>query len=149
MAANINPIYARAADIQQGAQLIGPSALTTNDGTGTNIYSIFQADATEGSYVQKIILKPIGTGTTAATVVRIYFHNQSTFTAGTTNGLSNTTLIAELTTVSWTYSATLASPQYEIPINMPMPAATRLLMSVGTATAAGNGFNPTVVAGKY
>lgn len=149
MPANINPIYARAADIQQGAQLIGPSALTTNDGTGTNIYSIFQADATEGSYVQKIILKPIGTGTTAATVVRIYFHNQSTFTAGTTNGLSNTTLIAELTTVSWTYSATLASPQYEIPINMPMPAATRLLMSVGTATAAGNGFNPTVVAGKY
>lgn len=149
MAANINPIYARAADLQQAGVLIGPTNNTTNDGTGSAIYSIYQADATEGSFVQKVIIKPIGTGTTAANVVRIYYHNQSTFVAGTTNGLSNTTLIAELTTTSWTYSATLAAPQYEIPINIPMPAGTRLLMSVGTSTAAGNGFNPTVIAGKY
>lgn len=149
MAANINPIYARAADIQQAGVLIGPTNNTTNDGTGSAMYSIFQADATEGSYVQKIIIKPIGTGTQAATVLRVYYHNQSTFVAGTTNGISNTTLIAELTTTSWTYSATLAAPQYEIPINMPMPAGTRLLMSSGTATTASNGFNPTVIAGKY
>jgi hypothetical protein len=59
-------------------------------------------------------------------------------------------LIAEQTLASWTASNTTSSPQYEISINMGMPANTKLLMTFGTSTgAANNGYNPTVVAGKY
>jgi len=158
MPANFNPIYARTPDLQVAgaasatAPPLGPTALAASDGTGASgMYAIYQADATEGSFVQKVILKPIssGSGTTAATVIRLYYHRQTTFTVGTNNGVTNTALIAELSTSSWTYSSTTASPQYEIPINMPMNPGTWLTISFGTATGASQGYNPVTIAGKY
>ena len=149
MVANIDPIYSRTADIQMAGAVVGTTANTATDGTGAGNTSIFQADATEGSFVQKVILKPIST--IAATVVRIWYHSTTgAFTPGTTNTAANTTLLAELTIAAWTVSQLVASPQYEIPLNLPMPPGTRLLISFGTSTGAGTtGFNPLVIAGKY
>lgn len=149
MAANTAPIYSRISDLQMAGAVIGTTANTATDGTGAGITSIFQADATEGSYVQKVIFKSISS--TAATVIRVWYHSTTgAFTPGTTNTAANTTMIAELAVAAWTASNTLASPQYEIPLNLPMPAGTRLLASFGTTTgAATTGFNPLVIAGKY
>lgn len=150
MVANTNPIFSKAWDIELGAgAVIGPSANTATDGTGANTTSVFQADATEGAFVYKIIFKPIASP--AATVIRVFYHSTTgAFTPGTTNTAANTAMIAELATIAWTASNTAASPQYEIPIMMGLPPGTRLLVTFGTSTgAAGNGFNPLVIAGTY
>ena len=149
MAANTAPIYIRTGDIQLAGAVIGTSANTATDGTGANITQIFVADATEGSFVQYVRLKPIST--IAATVARIWYCSATgSFTPGTTNTAANTTMIAEMTISAWTASNTTASITYDIPINFPMPPSTKLLITFGTSTGAGTtGFNPLVVAGKY
>ena len=150
MSANNYPIYSRTWDIQLGAgAIIGPSANTATDGTGANTTLIYTADATEGGFVYRIILKAVASP--AATCIRVFYCSATgAFTPGTTNTAANTAMIAELTTAAWTASNSVASVQYEIPIMMGMPASTKLLMTFGTSTgAAGNGFNPLVIAGKY
>lgn len=149
MAANTDPIYARTSDIQVAGAVIGTSANTATDGTGANTSRIFTADSAEGSWVQKVVLKPIST--IAATVARLWYCSDTgSFTAGTTNTAANTTMIAEITIAAWTASNTTAAPVYEIPVNMPLPPSTKLLMTFGTSTgAATTGFNPLIVAGKY
>lgn len=149
MAANTSPIYTRAPDIQLAGAVIGTSANTATDGTGANSTLIFTADATEGSFVHKVILKSIST--VAATVARVFYCSDTgSFTPGTTNTASNSALIAEISITAFTASNTISSPPYEIPINFPMPPSTKLFMTFGTSTGAGTtGFNPLVVAGKY
>lgn len=149
MAANINPIYGRTSDAQLAGAIIGTSANTATDGTGANISAIYQADATEGSYVYTVRLKCVST--IAATVARLWYHSTTgAFTPGTTNTAANTTMIAEVTIAAFTASNTLASPTYEIPVNIAMPPGTRLLMTFGTSTgAATTGFNPLIIAMKY
>jgi hypothetical protein len=150
MPANIYPVFSRTWDIQlAAAAVIGPNANTATDGTGANTSVIFQADTTEGGFVYKVVFKPIASP--AATVIRLFYCSATgAFTAGTTNTAANTSLLSELSTVAWTASNTAASPQYEIPVMMGLPPGTRLLATFGTSTgAAGNGFNPLVIAGKY
>lgn len=150
MAANTNPIYSRGWDIQlKAGAVVGPSANTATDGTGANTYEIYQADATEGGFVYKVVLKAIGSP--AATVVRIFYHSTTgAFTAGTTNTAANTAPLAEVGLAAWTASNVNASPVIEIPIMFGLPAGTRLLVTFGTSTgASGNGYNPLVIAGKY
>lgn len=149
MAANTAPIYTRTSGLALAGAVIGSSANTATDGTGANTSMIFTADATEGSYVQKVILKPIST--ISGTVARLWYCSDTgAFTAGTTNTAANTTMIAELTVAAWTASNTVAAPQYEIPVNLALPASTKLLMTFGTSTGAGTtGFNPLIVAGTY
>jgi hypothetical protein len=147
--ANNDPIYARTPDLQVAGAVVGPSANTALDGTGANITSIFQADATEGSFVSKVILKAVASP--AASVARLFIHTTTgAFTPGTTNTAANTNLIAELAVPAITVSQTASTPQFEIPVNLPIPAGMRLLMSFGTSTgASGTGYAVTTVGGKY
>lgn len=149
MPANIYPIFPKEPDVQVHGAVIGTNANTATDGTGANSYLVFTADSTNGGYVYKIILKPIST--VAATVVRVFFCTATgAFTAGTTNTAANSALIAEVAITAWTASNTAASPQYEVPINMALPASYKLFITFGTSTGAGTtGFNPTAIGGKY
>ncbi len=149
MAANTNPIYGRTADIQVGGAIIGTAANTATDGTGANTSLIYTADATEGSYVYLVRLKSVST--IAATVVRLWVCTDTgVFTPGTTNTAANTTMIGEMTIAAFTASNTIASPVYEFPVNMPLNASYKLLMTFGTSTgAATTGFNPLTIAAKY
>jgi hypothetical protein len=149
MAANTNPIYGRTADIQVGGAIIGTAANTATDGTGANTSLIYTADATEGSYVYLVRLKSVST--IAATVVRLWVCTDTgAFTPGTTNTAANTTMIGEMTIAAFTASNTIASPVYEFPVNMPLNASYKLLMTFGTSTgAATTGFNPLTIAAKY
>jgi len=149
MPANTNPIFGRTPDIQLAGAIIGSSANTATDGTGANTSKIFDADATEGSFVSFVRLKPVST--IAATVARLWYCSATgAFTAGTTNTAANTTMIGEISIAAFTASNTVAAPTYDIPVNMPLPAGTKLLMTFGTSTgAATTGFNPLTVAMKY
>jgi hypothetical protein len=150
MPANINPIYGLTPNIGNGASnaIIGTSANTATDGTGANTFQIFAAGA-NGAYVYKVILKPVTS--TAATVARLWYLNDTgTFVAGTTNTAAKTLMIAEVSLPSITASNTLAQPAFEIPVNMPIPANTKLLMTFGTTTGGGTtGFNPLTIAMDY
>lgn len=147
--ANNDPIYTRTPDIQIAGSVIGPSANTVLDGTGANITQIFQADATEGGFVSKVMLKAVASP--AATVARLFIHTTTgAFTPGTTNTAANTALIHELALPLITVSQTASTPQFEIPVNLPIPPGMRLLMSFGTSTgASGTGYAVTTVGGKY
>jgi hypothetical protein len=149
MAANTAPIYGRIADIQVCGSVIGTAANTATDGTGANISLIYTADATEGSYVSTVRLKSIST--IAATVARLWVCTATgAFTPGTTNTAANTTMIGEISVAAFTASNTLASPVYEFPVNMPLNASFKLLMTFGTSTgAATTAFNPLTIAAKY
>lgn len=151
MAANIDPIYGRTADIQVGGAILGPTAVTAQDGTGATPI-IFMADATEGGYVDRIVLKPVGSP--AATVARVFFCTSTvasgSFTPGTTNTAANTSLLAEATLAAVTTSNTVAQSDIVIPIRMPIPASMKLLFGCGTSTgAAGTGYAVTVIGTKY
>jgi hypothetical protein len=149
MAANTLPIYGRKADIQLAGAIIGSAANTATDGTGANMFKIYDSDPVEGSYVYYVRLKPVST--VGATVARLWYCSATgAYTAGTTNTAANTTMISEVTIAAWTASNTTASPVYDIPVNMPIPLGTKLLMSFGTSTgAATTGFNPITVAMDY
>lgn len=149
MAANTSPIFTRTPDIQVGGAIIGSSANTATDGTGANTYVIFTADATEGGYVYLARFKPVST--IAATVIRVWVCTDTgAFTAGTTNTAANTGMLGEITVAAFTASNTIASPTYELAINMPLNASYKILATFGTSTGAGTtGFSVTTIGGKY
>jgi hypothetical protein len=78
MAANTNPIFGRTLDVQVGGAVLGPTAVTLQDGTGATPI-IFMADATEGGFVDEVRLKPVGSP--IGTVARVFFCT-STVAAG-------------------------------------------------------------------
>jgi hypothetical protein len=149
MPLNKDPIFTREPDIQIGGAVNGPSANTAQDGTGANMYSIFQADTTNGGFVEKLILRAVGSP--AATVCRVYIHAANgSFTAGTTNTASNTSLVAEIAMSAVTLSQVAASIPVEVPLGFALPAGFRILISFGTSTgASGTGYAATVIGGKY
>lgn len=151
---NTDPIFSKSGDIQTdtlaAATLLGPTANTAQDGTGT-IYPIFTADATNGGYVQKIMFQNITT--TAATVCRVFISDTTTtVTSGAlvSNTSLNTHLAYEIGLPQITVSQTAASPHLELPINIALPAGFRLAVTFGTSTGASTtGWNVIVVAGRF
>ena len=151
MAANTNPIFGRTPDIQVGGAVLGPTAVTAQDGTGATPI-IFMADETEGGWVDRIILKSVGSP--AATVARIFFCTSTvaagSFTPGTTNTAANTSMLAEASLAVTTSSNLVAQNDTVIPVRMAIPAGMKLLIGFGTSTgAAGTGYAVTVVGTKY
>lgn len=148
MAANTNPIFGRSPDVQLGGSILGPTAVTAQDGTGS-LVSVFQADTIEGGYVDSVTLK--SAGSPAATVARLFICTVTgAFTSGTSNTAANTTLIAEATLASVTTSNTQAQNDITIPIRRPIPAGWRLLVGFGTSTgASGTGYAVTTWGMKY
>lgn len=73
MAANQNPIYSKAPRIGGTANAISVAATGDLGGTNLNTQCVFKADPTNGSYVQKLRFKALGTN--VATVARIFINN--------------------------------------------------------------------------
>ena len=157
MAANTQPIYtktphvdsAKMSSLGAGA-VVGPSANTAQDGSGTAIYPCFVAGA-QGSYLQKIVFRPIGTAV-AQTVARIFLCNNLAggWTAGTTNTAANTSLWSEVTLPAYSVSQTTQSNWMEVPINFAIPTGWGVLVAFGTSTgSAGEGYDPMVIGGDY
>jgi hypothetical protein len=128
MAANTQPIFSRLGSVQWATAAL-LTANTAKDGTGT-VTTVFTADATNGSFVQKLLARSIGTN--VATVLRVFINN------GSTNATAlNNVLYAETTLPATTLSEVAAQPDYVVPLNIALPAGYKLNCTVGTTVAAG------------
>jgi hypothetical protein len=115
------------------------AANTTTDLTSGTIYDVFTG-GTNGSYVQKIRFRHVGTN--VATVVRVWLNN-----GGATTTALNNTLFDEITIAANTVSQTAASTNYELPLNFALPPSYRIYVTTGTVLAAG--LDVTVIGGDY
>ena len=136
MAQNTAPIFT--ATPRLGFGVISTLNNTYDMTTGTSA-SLFVA-GTSGSYVTKIRVKP--SGSTAATVLRFFLNNGSTTTVG-----ANNSLYAELSLPAITANATLAQNDFEVPLNIAIPASYAIYGVSATAPSAG--FEVTTVGGDY
>lgn len=127
MAGNIDPIYTRKANI--GITPTITAANTALDGTGT-VATAFTADATNGSFVQKLRFKALGTN--VATVARIFLNNGATNATATNNVLYD-----EVSLPATTGSSTVSTLSAEIALAIPLPAGWKVNITIGTAVAAG------------
>ncbi len=138
MPANTNPIFSKSAKNQWAAPQI-TAANTAKDGTGA-VTLIFTADAANGSFVQGIMFKALGTN--VASVARVFLNN------GLTNATAaNNSLVADITLPATTLSEVAAQPDYFLPINKALDPGHKLNVTLGTAVAAG--YAVTVWGGAY
>lgn len=138
MPANTTPIFSKLGDIQWINTVL--TANTTTDLTTGTSYLVFTSDATNGGYVQKLRIRPLGTN--IATVLRVWINNGS----ATTSAVNNT-LYDEVSLAASTVSQTSALALYELPLNFALPAGYKIYVTLGTTVAAG--FDVISVAGKY
>ena len=144
MPGNLDPIYSRRGQVSNNGTT-GMNQLVTaaaNDYTGisANNSLIFTADATNGSFVQRIRFK--AGGTNVATVARIYINNGSIATTA-----ANNVFYAEISLPATTAIATAATIDLDYPLNFALQLGFRLYFGLGTAVAAG--WVATVIAGDY
>jgi len=145
MPANTAPIYSivGATDsvaFNNAGLVVGPTANTALDGTGT-MYKAFTAGA-NGSYVQKIRFRPVGSP--AATVCRVFI------SSSTTTSATATWLYDEITLPAVTLSQTSASNVFELPVNVALDPNFLLYVTFGTSTGAtGTGYSIVTIAGDY
>jgi len=140
MASNTSPIYSSAGDIQWSA-----TALTAGnpayDGTGT-VATVFTA-GNSGSFVQRVRLK--ASGSTTATVARIFINNGNPSVTA-----SNNLLFDEVTLAATTATSASATTVYEVPMNIALPAGYKILATAATAPAgAGGGWFVGAIGGSY
>jgi hypothetical protein len=143
MAGNQLPIFSRVGHIDGSNFNTGYmiTANATTDLTSGTIYLLFTADATNGSYVQRIRFRAT-VATTVATVARIWLNNGST-----TGTATNNILYDEISLPLTTTSATASTIGYELPLGFALPAGWRIYGTMGTTSS--NGWAATVIAGDY
>jgi hypothetical protein len=150
MAQNTNPIFSLIPVVSFGT-ITGNVGLTRSDGVGTigtDIFKIFTADATDGSYVSKVRITAAATTSTAmtASVIRFYI---SSITSGSTTA-ADTVLYAEISTAAITAShTTSATNYYEVAFNVPLPASYTILVSIDDNLAANTRWQFLTFAGDY
>ena len=137
MSQNTAPIFTQTPDIGFGHISSGANTdMTMTTGLSS---SLFTAGAS-GSYISKIRFKP--SGSTAASVIRVYINNGSETTTH-----DNNILYGEISLPAITVSNTLAQNDFEMPMNIALPANYRLFST--QATALGGGLDATTIAGDY
>ena len=145
MPANTSPIYSIVGAVDSVATnnsglVVGPTANTALDGSGT-LVKAFTA-GTNGSYIQKIRFRPVGSP--AATVCRVFISSSSTTSA------TATWLYDEITLPAVTLSQTAASSVFELPLNIAVDPSYLLYVTFGTSTgSAGTGYSVVTIAGDY
>jgi len=145
MPANTAPIYSIVGAVDSVASnnsglVVGPTANSGLDGTGT-LYKAFTA-GTNGSYVQKVRFRPVGSP--AATVCRVFI------SSSTTTSATATWLYDEITLPAVSLSQTAATSVFELPINVALDPSYLLYVTFGTSTgSSGTGYSIVTIAGDY
>lgn len=127
MVANTDPIFIKT------PKLAGSAAITVAEtalAALTNTSTILTAGA-NGSFVKRLFVSALGTN--VASVLRIFANNGSTPATAANNQLLKT-LPLPITTLSQTG---MTGFDYEIALNMVLPAGMLLIATLGTACAAG------------
>ena len=140
MAQNTSPVFPLV-PVVTWVNAAGLVANTTTDLTaGTNYNSNFTSNATNGSRVDFIRARTLGTN--VATVMRVWLNNGSA-----TGTAANNTLFFERTLAASTVSQISEQIDTVLPINVSLPAGYKIYYTFGTAVAAGYGIQ--VVGGDY
>lgn len=146
MPANTSPIFPLTANITwvsgaaANAATPGVTANTTFDLTSGTIYGPVYTATTNGSRLDFLRLRPLGTN--VATVARVWINNGSA-----TGTAANNVLFFERTVAATTVSQTAEQFDTVIPLNISLQATYRIYLTFGTAVAAG--FHASVVGGDY
>jgi hypothetical protein len=120
-----NPVFPLTPVVPVGQTLI--TANTAKDGTGT-VATLYTAGA-NGSKLNGVQIAY--TGTSVATVLRLFVNNGSTnATAG------NNSLYQSITVPANTLSETVAANDLNIPLALTLPAGYKLMATIGTTVAA-------------
>lgn len=148
MPANTDPIWSKNGKV--GSVLVTAANTSSQGGgtIGTDIFLAFTADATNGSFVQRVRLIPTATTptTTTATVARVFLSTQA---SGATTS-SNTYLWDELVLPAIAAdNASAAVPEFDIILGFPLPPGMTLLVTNHAAPAANTAWRATVIAGDY
>ena len=126
MPANTAPIFPRQPDI---AWATLTAANTAKDGTGT-VATVFTADATNGSRIDYLRIKPLGTN--VASVLRVFINN------GSTNATAaNNSMIEDITLPATTNSEAAQLSAIILNLDLSLPAGYKINVVLGTAIAAG------------
>ena len=127
MPGNTSPIFSKVARVEWAGGIT--AANTAKDGTST-VETVFTADATNGSYLQKLGVRPRGSN--VASVLRVFLNN------GSSNATAaNNVLIAEVSLPATTLSEVAALSGNEVALNIPVPPGYRVNVTLGTAVAGG------------
>lgn len=150
MAANTSPIFSGAPAVGFGT-LTGNIGLTRSDGVGTigtDIFLMFTADATDGSYVSKVRISAAATTSTTmtASVIRIYI---SSATSGATTA-ATAVLYQEVAVAALAAAHTTnATNCYEVAFNIMLPASYTILASIDDNLAANTRWQFLTFGGNY
>ena len=136
MVANTAPIFTDIPNIGFAPNIT--TANTAKDGTGT-VDLVFTAGA-DGSFVQKLKIRPKGTN--IATVLRVFLNNWGAPTTATNNMLFEEVGLPATTNIETTNIVGL-----ELPMNIALPASWRIYVTLGTAVA--GGYAVTTLGGDY
>lgn len=115
------------------------AANTAKDGTGT-VVTVFTADAINGSRVDILRIRPLGTN--IATVLRVFVNNGAVNTTATNNSLWT-----ELSIPATTLTEIAANTEMTIPMDMSLKPGYKINVTLGTAIAAG--VQVTAIGGDY
>lgn len=149
MAANSNPRFTRVGNI--GSVLVTAGNTSSQGGAtavGTDIFKAFTADATNGSFVERVRWLPTATAatTTTATVGRVFV---SSVASGATTS-ANTYLVGEVTlpAIAADNASTAVQP-LDVPLGLTLPAGWTLLVTNHAAPAANTAWRATTIGGDY
>ena len=141
MPANTQPIFSALGSIQWGATIL-TAANTAKDGTGTvtTIATGNNAGNNAGNFVQRLLVRALGTNT--ATVLRVFINN-----GGVNTTAANNSLIGEMTLPGTSLTEVAAQSDYVLPLNFVLPAGFKINVTLGTAVAAG--YQVSMIGGQY
>lgn len=148
MAGNSDPLFIRVGKIN-GVSVTAANTSSRGTGTiGTDIFLVFQADATNGSYVKRVDFMATASAptTTTATVGRLYV---SSVSSGATS-ITDTDLIAEVTLPATAAdNATAGTSPVSISLDLVLPPGYTLLATNHAAPAANTAWQVTAFGGDY
>lgn len=140
MSVNTSPIYSSTG--QLGWTTVLTSANISYDATAPNAVTLITASS-DGSFIQRIRFKASGSAT--ATVARVFLNNAN----GVTSSAANSVLFDEITLAATTATQTAATTVFELPMNIALPSGSAIVVTIGTAQAAGGGWYALAIGGSY
>lgn len=145
MAQNKGPVFILIGDVTTNngstmSQTFGASAAADYTGISANYVLVYTADATNGSYLERLRFK--ANSTNIATVARIFFNNGAAQGTATNNAF-----YGEVSLPATTATNTAATVEIDYPVNVFLPPGFRVF--VGIATAVANGWVCMGIGGEY
>jgi hypothetical protein len=148
--ANGDPIYSRVG-YTDGA-LVVTAATNVHDisGTiGTDIYKVATADATNGSWMEKLVAKYTGNSTTTSNAAVLKLWRSSVGTGTPTLGTQATLLDEIPLPATGALSTTATAYRIEMPLKFALDPGFFLLVKITVSQPASFGWAVSIIGGKY